>query len=260
MMDTCIFWRVDAKRTVCSRYAILHAYSSLTLVLPITVFLCHLFRVLTSSVLSDNAGDSLSSLLTHYKEVFGTDLGCVKGVTAKIQLKSGSTPQFRRYRPVPLALKSQVEGTLEDMVRRGTLVPVRTSSWASPMVTVAKADGSVRLCTDYTQTLSNNIDVEAYPLPHPEDLFASLAGNNVFSKLDLRTCFEQFQLDENAKEILTANTINGLMQYQRLPYGIASAPAIVQRAMEEILHGLDVCIYLDDLLIASKDLSLIFTV
>ncbi|CAM1314099.1 Uncharacterised protein r2_g2468 [Pycnogonum litorale] len=117
------------------------------------------------------------------------------------------------------------------MIERGTMTPVKTSSWASPMVTVAKPDGSVRLCADYTQTIGNDINVEAYPLPNPDDLFASLAGNTVFTKLDLRTCFEQFPLDEASKETLMVNTIKGLMRYECLPYGIASAPAIVQRAM-----------------------------
>ncbi|CAM1293791.1 Uncharacterised protein r2_g306 [Pycnogonum litorale] len=135
------------------------------------------------------------------------------------------------------------------MVSRGTLTPI-TIVWVSPMVTVPKPDGSVRLCADYTNSVAGKIDVEAYPLPHPDDL-SSLAGNSVFSKLDLRTCYEQFALDDKSKEVLTVNTIKGLMRYERLPYGISSAPAIVQRAMEDILKGLNVHIYLDDLLIAT---------
>ncbi|KAG1683135.1 hypothetical protein GQR58_010144 [Nymphon striatum] len=182
----------------------------------------------------------ISSLLSEFEDLFSPELGCVQDVLAHIQLKSDVKPKFYRHRPVPLALKAVVESTLDAMVQRGTLQPVRTSMWASPMVTVAKPDGSVRLCADYTQTLKNAIDIEAYPLPLPDELFASLSGNKVFSKIDLRTCFEQFRLDDDSKEILTVNTIKGLMRYERLPYGIASAPAIVQRAMEEILRGLDV--------------------
>ncbi|CAM1305160.1 Uncharacterised protein r2_g1490 [Pycnogonum litorale] len=142
------------------------------------------------------------------------------------------------------------------MVQSGTLSPVKTSQWASPMVTVPKPDGSLRLCADYTGTLSSVVDTEAYPLPRPEDLFASLAGKSVFTKLDFRSCFERFKLDEGSKELLTVNTMKGLMRYERLPYSISSAPAIVQRAMEKILDGLDdVCVYLDDVLISSKDLA-----
>ena len=43
------------------------------------------------------------------------------------------------------------------------------------------------------------------------------------------------------------------MRYTRLPYGIASAPAIFQSTMEKILAGLEgVICFLDDLLIMGK--------
>ncbi|CAM1310338.1 Uncharacterised protein r2_g2066 [Pycnogonum litorale] len=127
------------------------------------------------------------------------------------------------------------------MISRGTLRPVKTSQWASPMVIVPKPDNSVRLCADYTATLAKSVDIEAYPLPLPDELLASLAGKTI--------------LDSESKPLLTINTIKGLMQYERLPYGISSAPAIVQRAMEELLCGLGVQIYLDDILVASTDMN-----
>lgn len=194
-------------------------------------------------------------LLYSYRTLFEPKLGCIQGVTAKIQLRPDAKPMFCRHRPVPLALQDKVTKALNEMIDRGTLTKVRTSSWASPMVTVPKPDGTVRLCADYTRTLASVIDIESYPLPHPDDLLSSLSGNKVFTKLDLRTCFEQFQLDDVTKEILTVNTIKGLMRYERLPYGISSAPAIVQRAMDDIFQDIDVHIYLDDLLIASPDLT-----
>ena len=41
--------------------------------------------------------------------------------------------------------------------------------------------------------------------------------------------------------------------YNRLPFGVSSAPSIFQRTMEGILRGMaNVCIYLDDILIAGK--------
>ena len=160
-------------------------------------------------------------------------------------------------RRVPLALQHGVKQELDEMVSRGTLEPVRSSPWASPMVTVAKAgSSSLRLCADYTATLSPAIDMEAYPIPHPEDIFAQLSGKKWFSKLDVRCCYEQFPLDPASKELLTVNIIKGLFRYTSLPYGISSAPAIVQRAMEEILAGIDdVFIYYDDLLLGHADLD-----
>nr|XP_041632159.1 uncharacterized protein K02A2.6-like [Drosophila kikkawai] len=60
------------------------------------------------------------------------------------------------------------------------------------------------------------------------------------------------ELDEAAKQIMVVNTPLGLFQYQRLPYGIASAPAIFQRYLEQLLKGIEGCgNYLDDIIISA---------
>lgn len=107
------------------------------------------------------------------------------------------------------------------------------------------------MCRLHCYCISSSRHV-VYPQPHPDELFATWSGKSIFSKLDRRTCPEQFALDNVSQSLLTINTSRGLFRYLRLPYRVSSAPAIVQRAMEEILHGLDVSIYLDDILIASK--------
>ena len=52
----------------------------------------------------------------------------------------------------------------------------------------------------------------------------------------------------------TINTHLGLFEYTRLPFGIASAPAIFQQTMEKILIGIpkSIC-YLDDVLITGQN-------
>ena len=45
----------------------------------------------------------------------------------------------------------------------------------------------------------------------------------------------------------------GLYQYNRLPFGVASAPTAFQKLMEQTLQGIQgVVCYLDDLLITGK--------
>ena len=111
----------------------------------------------------------------------------------------------------------------------------------------------MRICGDYKVTINGALDVDQHPLPRPEDLFATVANGRVFSKLDLSQAYQQMLLASGSKEYLTINTHLGLYQYTRLPFGVASAPALFQRAMDIILQGISgVICYIDDILISGE--------
>ena len=82
------------------------------------------------------------------------------------------------------------------------------------------------------------------------DLLASLAGGKRFTKLDLTSAYQQMCLHEESSMLTTINTHKGLYSYTRMPFGVASVPAVFQRAMDTILQGLpNVICYLDDILV-----------
>ena len=196
---------------------------------------------------------SIQQLLDRHPALFKDELGKLEGETAKIYIDSDAKPQFYRARQVPYTLKVQVEAEIDRLVKEGVIEPVQFSEWAAPVVPVLKRDGSVRLCGDYKLTVNRAAKTDTYPLPRIEDLFASLAGGTVFSKLDLAQAYLQVPLDEASKKYVTVNTHRGLFQYNRLPFGVASAPSIFQRIMENVLQGLTgVCAYLDDILVSGK--------
>ena len=196
---------------------------------------------------------TLESLLAKYANLFGNELGTIKGVTAKIHVGSGAKPCFYRPRSVPYSLRSRVDQALEKLVREGILEPVRFSEWAAPIVPVVKRDGSIRVCGDYKLTVNQAALVDTYPLPLVQDILASLANGQSFTKLDLAHAYQQLTLEEDSRKYTTINTHKGLFQYTRLPFGVAAAPAIFQRTMESLLGDLPhVCIYLDDILVTGE--------
>ena len=149
--------------------------------------------------------------------------------------------------------RKKVEEELDRLLSEGTILPVEFSEWASPIVPIVKSDGTIRICEDFKVTLNEVIKLDNYPIPKTEYLLAQLGGGVLFTKLDLSQAYQQLELDEDSKRYTTINTHKGLFEYNRLCFGIASAPGIFQRTMENLLQGIpNVVIRIDDILIAGR--------
>ena len=102
-------------------------------------------------------------------------------------------------------------------------------------------------------TINPQLMVDQYPLPQPSDLMACLIGGQRFTKLDLTAAYQQMKLDEKSAKLVAINTHKGLYKFTWLPFGVASAPAEFQRAMDTVLQGIPHCIcYLDDILVTGR--------
>ena len=116
-----------------------------------------------------------------------------------------------------------------------------------------KKDGGVRICGDYKPTFNTQIEIAHHPLPTVELITSKLSRNTGFSKIDPKTAFQQLELDEANKELCTVSTNKGLFKVNRLPFSVASSPALWQRTMDSILTNLPgVCCFVDDILVAAK--------
>ncbi|XP_062715253.1 uncharacterized protein K02A2.6-like [Aedes albopictus] len=197
---------------------------------------------------------SVKSLVEKYAVLFDESVGHIKGLSAKLCLKPNTNPVYMKARPVPFSMRAAVETELDKLVNDGVLVKVNHSAWATPVVPVLKANNKVRLCGDYKVTVNPNLVVDDHPLPTIEELFANVAGGEKFSKIDLTQAYLQLEVEEGDQEVLTLNTHKGLYRPTRLMYGIASAPAIWQRLMEQILNGIPgVTVFLDDIRITGPN-------
>ncbi|XP_040079027.1 uncharacterized protein K02A2.6-like isoform X1 [Ixodes scapularis] len=199
------------------------------------------------------AGAEGQDLLEEFADVFEEKLGCCQGPPVKLYRKEDARPRFCKARPVPYALRDKVSAEINRLEKDGVLSPVSVSEWATPVVPVAKKNGEIRLCGDFKLTVNPATHLERYPLPKIDDIFAALYGGELFTTLDLRNAYNQLPLDEEARKMTVLNTHQGLYCYNRLAFGIASAPALFQRRIESLLQGLPrVQVYLDDIVIAEK--------
>ena len=198
----------------------------------------------------------MQALLQQHSNLFKDELGTVTSYKATLHIKPEAMPKFFKPRPVPFAIKDAVGKELDRLEQQGIIRKVDHSEWAAPIVVVPKKDGRFRLCGDYKVTINQALSIDQYQLPKPADMFATLANGTLFSKLDLSQAYLQLQLDETSLPYLTVNSHQGLYQHTRLPFGVASAPAIFQRLMNTILHDIPgVICYIDDILVTGKTIE-----
>ena len=135
------------------------------------------------------------------------------------------------------------------MERLGVISHIESpTEWCEGMVVVPKANKQVRICIDLTK-LNENVCCERYHLPAVEQTLAHTAGARVFSKLDANSGFWQIPLFPESAQLTNFITPFGRYCFNRLPFGITSAPEHFQRYMAATFQGLGgvVCL-MDDIL------------
>ena len=142
---------------------------------------------------------------------------------------------------MPYALRDKVEEELSRLERDGIIEPVELSYWAAPIVPVLKGNGhNVRICGDFKLTVNKASRLDTCPLPRIDDLYASLAGGQSFTKLDLKNAYLQIELEEESNKYVTINTSRGLFQYNRLPFGVSYFSACDRQCSSE--NSICVCV------------------
>ncbi|KAF8695821.1 hypothetical protein RHS03_07886, partial [Rhizoctonia solani] len=135
------------------------------------------------------------------------------------------------------AKSATLKDWLRDKLKAGKICPSKSSN-SSPVMFVPKKDGSCCLVVDYRH-LNNQTKKNVYPLPCPDDLMAQLCGAKEGNKW--KTAFQ---------------TKYGLYESLVMTFGLTNALASFQHFMNNLFKDLlNVCviIYLDDILIYSKD-------
>ena len=182
-------------------------------------------------------------------------LPAVRSYKAHVKLIPGTRPMFCKARILPLPLQDKVTEKLEQMVRQGILEPVQPGGVtnASPVVYQRKKSGELRLCVDLKVHINGKVMDEDYPIPDIETIFHNLHGA---SYLHISDAYYQIHLDEEAKDICTINTSQGLFKMCRLPQGLRNSSLIFQNCIESTLKGIKrVLIFQDDVLVYGTNME-----
>jgi hypothetical protein len=148
----------------------------------------------------------------------------------------------------------ELKKQIDELLEKGYIRP-STSPWAAPVLFVEKKDGTKRMCIDYRAL--NEVTVKnKYPLLRIEDLFDQLRGASVFSKIDLRSGYDQLRIRPSDIPKTTFITKYGLYEFMVMSFGLTNAPAYFMYLMNSVfMEYLNkfVVVFIDDILIYSQN-------
>ena len=194
-------------------------------------------------------------LLKEFPNVFRPELRQIPGIKPKHgiyhRIHTTGPPLHsrpRRLNPDKLRAAKQYFFEMEKM----GVCKKSASPWASPLHLVKKADGTLRPCGDYRRL--NNVTIpDRYSPPALADVFASIEGARVFSKLDLLKGYFQVPVHSEDVEKTAIITPFGTYVFYFSTFGLRNSGATFQRLMDSIFGDLPFCVvYVDDILVFSK--------
>lgn len=208
----------------------------------------------------DVAGDyrkELLALLSEFPQLIpkGGFLPEVNNTTMTIRLRDDFVVARNPYR-LSASEREAVRNIVDELITSG-VVRESQSPFASPIILVRKKEGSYRMCVDYRELNSHTIR-DRYPLPLIDDQLDRLGKGRIFTSLDMSSGFHQIPIDANSIEKTAFVTPDGHYEYLRMPFGLANAPSVFQRAINKALGPLKdnvALVYLDDVLIPSEDIK-----
>ncbi len=220
--------------------------------------LAELYESSTKDLVDEEQRNKVFDLLCENATVFSSDSSDLgRTDIVKHQIITGSAKPIKQPpRQLPLAKRDVACQAVDKMLAEG-VIELSTSPWSSPVVLVAKKNGSLRFCVDYRKL--NDVTVkDSYPLPRIDDTLDALGGSQWFSTLDLKSGYWQVAMDPADKEKTAFSIGGGLWHFRVMPFGLCNAPATFERLMDHVLAGLpwNVClVYLDDIIVHGRTFS-----
>jgi hypothetical protein len=179
------------------------------------------------------------------------------GIDHRIETKPGFIPKTSKIYPLSEKERESVKAFIDENVKKG-FISESKSPQASGFFFVGKKSGDLRPCQDYRYINDWTIK-NAYPLPLPASLVARLHSAKYFTKMDVRSGYNNIRIHPEDRWKAAFTTEFGLYEPNVMFFGLCNSPATFQAYMnrtfqQEINEGWLV-IYMDDLLIFSNDLD-----
>ncbi|KAI5115854.1 hypothetical protein M0805_006710, partial [Coniferiporia weirii] len=174
-----------------------------------------------------------------------------------IDLKPDFIPRDCKLYPLSPKEQLALNQFLKDNLRKGYIRPSK-SPMASPFFFVGKKDNELRTCQDY-RALNEGTVKNAYPLPLISELMDKLKGAKYFTKLDLRSGYNNIRIKDGDQWKAAFKTPRGLFEPMVMFFGLCNSPATFQAFMDDtfciVILEDKVLIYMDDIFIFASTIE-----
>src|SRR5512141_418368 len=206
----------------------------------------------------------LMELLKEFRDCFAWEYYEMPGLSRSIvehrlPLKPGIRPHQQPPRRCKADMLEPVKAEIKRLYDAGFIHPCRYAEWVSSIVPVIKKNGKVRVCIDF-RDMNKATPKDEYPMPVADQLVDAALGNKILSFMDGNAGYNQiFMAEEDIhKTAFRCPGAIGLFEWVVMTFGLKSAGATYQRAMNYIYHDLIgwlVEVYIDDVVVKSKEIK-----
>lgn len=129
-----------------------------------------------------------------------------------------------------------IKNELQNLLKEGIVEP-STSPWRAQVVVTKEENHKKRLVVDYSQTINQYTELDAYPVPRMDDFINNIAKYRVFSAIDLKSAYHQIPLKAEDRPLTAFEADGGLWQFTRLPPGVTNGGSCFQRCIDNFIQS-----------------------
>lgn len=203
----------------------------------------------------------LNKYLQKYPQLFSnaTSKTPAHGFKYKVMLKNFNYNLPRPFYANPIQAK-QIKSFIDDALENNVIKEITDDSCLPALAPVfpIQQQHKTRVVTDF-RAINRSLIYQPDIIPPINLIIQNLAKYKTFSTLDLKSAYYNVPLDSTGHKI-GITTIYGNFEFLKLPFGLASSPAVFTRFMRYILRNLKydkennfIQCYLDDIIISSTN-------
>ena len=186
--------------------------------------------------------ESVVNLLLEFADIFGHE-NCVQGLFPdEVRIKTlPDKVMNQRQHPIAHHFQTKLEEEISSMLENGVIENCpNPKGWNSPLVTVGKKTGKLRVCANFKNTLNRVLAPESdvFQMPSTDTIFHEIGNENTyFSSLDLKSGYWHLAIDSRDRHKTAFQYKDRTYQFKRVPFGLKNAGDLFNRAVSKAMEG-----------------------